>query len=1009
MVLGLLWLFACTQSPTLDGVERARAGHGQVVALHGTHLDDAEPATEGINVSNTPGQHAVVSYRVRFTRGGRYYFWGRSFSTGSSDNSVHLGLNGEWPESGRRWQNLRRNTWQWDNKQRTAQLRTGEAFASYLDIPGPGDHIVQLSMHEDGFELDKWVLARGVVFEPDAEGPTPVVAEGKAPPPFPVASRAPGAGVAASGNALPFPEHWGQAPAMQTRDLRPLPAGFGQGSSTLARWIEQKIDEDNTREAAGTLLVAGDFDLAASAFRLVDQSWAALDATRTARARAAAPVSGGRFHVTLHAVGDPAGPSNYELLIGGRVIGSYESPIAHEDVAEGPAFNKVWEYVEISSGEDIELRASAGSADGRTFSHGGWSRLVFTPVGYDPSRASPSTLPGSSASYQRVSNSDGASGNVIARAPDGAGAIAISGELRQWHPITLDLDGPFAHEDDVAPNPFTDLAFNVTFTPGNGDRSVTVPGYFAADGNAAETSARSGRVWRAHFTPDTTGEWVYTVSFQRGPHAATYHGGAVDERYDGRSGTFTVTATDKLAPDLRARGRLVTTGERYLRFSGDRTPFLKAGPDAPETFLAYNGFDGTRAGRDKVPLKSWTAHLRDWRRGDPTWRDGRGRGIIGALNYLASKGLNTVSFLTYNAGGDGDNVWPFVDRDDKLHYDVSKLAQWEIVFAHAQSLGLHLHFKTQETEIDDHRAAAARTPVNIPEAMDAGETGPERRLYYRELIARFGHHLALTWNFGEENTQSIEEQIAMFNYVASIDPYQHHRVLHTYPQQQDEVYTPLLGDRSKLTGLSLQNEWDATHERTAHWIAASAATGRPWVIANDEQGPAGPGVPPDPGYENFDGEIGYNLHDIRAQTLWGNLMAGGSGVEYYFGYQLPQNDLVCEDYRSRDRSWDYARIALDYFRSLPVDLAKLQPADALAGHNWCLAASGKLYVVFLPKGGEATLDLSAAPGNYTVTWFDPRTGDAFPAATINGGSAVSLGQAPDRAGEDWAITIQAAD
>ena len=89
--------------PDPDPAHAATAsGRAYIEILPDTHLDDSEPATDGINVSNTPGQHAVVSYRVRFTRGGRYYFWGRSFSTGSSDNSVHLGLNGEWPESGRR-------------------------------------------------------------------------------------------------------------------------------------------------------------------------------------------------------------------------------------------------------------------------------------------------------------------------------------------------------------------------------------------------------------------------------------------------------------------------------------------------------------------------------------------------------------------------------------------------------------------------------------------------------------------------------------------------------------------------------------------------------------------------------------------------------------------------------------------------------------------------------------------------------------------------------------------
>ena len=80
---------------------------------------------------------------------------------------------------------------------------------------------------------------------------------------------------------------------------------------------------------------------------------------------------------------------------------------------------------------------------------------------------------------------------------------------------------------------------------------------------------------------------------------------------------------------------------------------------------------------------------------------GKGKALIGALNYLSSKGMNAMSFLPYNAGGDGDNVWPFVDRDDKFHYDVSKLDQWQIVFDHAQAKGIYLHFKLQEQENDD--------------------------------------------------------------------------------------------------------------------------------------------------------------------------------------------------------------------------------------------------------------------------------------------------------------------
>lgn len=619
--------------------------------------------------------------------------------------------------------------------------------------------------------------------------------------------------------------------------------------------------------------------------------------------------------------------------------------------------------------------------------------------------------------------------------------VAISGELKQWHKVTLTLDGPFARETDTDPNPFTDYDFVVTFTHDSGSPRYRVPGYFAADGRAAETSATSGNKWRAHLAPDKPGRWTYAISFARGRHAAL--GGPAEPLppFHGLSGSFRVAATDKTGRDFRASGRLEYVGRHHLRFAGTKALFLKAGADAPETLLAYADFDGTVPGRPRparsgeatptTDLHRYQPHLRDWRPGDPTWQNGKGKGLIGALNYLAAKGVNAVSFLTYNAGGDGDNVWPFVAREDKLHYDCSKLDQWQIVFDHAQRLGLHLHFKTQETENDD---------LNGPgrdQALDGGELGPQRKLYYRELIARFGYELALNWNLGEENTQSAAQQRAMAAFFRDTDPYPHPIVIHTYPDWQDRVYTNLLGTQSALTGASLQNEWNRVHQRTLRWVRASAQAGRPWVVANDEQGPASFGVPPDPGYTDpatppRSGDdsarspaggpapkgrpvTGYTLHDIRKLTLWGNLMAGGAGVEYYFGYELPQNDLHCEDFRSRDRSWDYCRIALQFFAENRIPFWEMTNADTLVGNpandnsRFCLARPGDLYLVYLPQGGTADLDLTGVRGRFTVRWFNPRAGGALvagPVRAVNGGAPVSLGQPPTDPREDWLVILR---
>jgi len=358
------------------------------------------------------------------------------------------------------------------------------------------------------------------------------------------------------------------------------------------------------------------------------------------------------------------------------------------------------------------------------------------------------------------------------------GGSVISGELKQWHKVTLTVDGPQARELDSDPNPFTDHRMTVTFKHESGSPVYEVPGYFAADGNAGETSADAGTKWRAHLAPDKTGKWTYRISFATGKGAALDAKAAAKPiaKFDGKSGSFTIGATDKTGRDFRGRGRLQYVGKHYLQFAGSKEYFLKAGPDAPETFLACKDFDGTST--KKAALKTWKPHARDFRKGDPTWAGGKGKGIIGAVNYLAAKGCTGFSFLTYNAGGDGDNVWPMVARDDKLHYDCSKLDQWQIVLDHAQSRGLYLHFKLQETENDDNRGRKSSA------ALDGGDTGVERKLYLRELIARFGYQLALNWNLGEENTQSLAQQRAMSGYIHDTDPYDHHIVVHTYPGAQ---------------------------------------------------------------------------------------------------------------------------------------------------------------------------------------------------------------------------------
>ena len=578
----------------------------------------------------------------------------------------------------------------------------------------------------------------------------------------------------------------------------------------------------------------------------------------------------------------------------------------------------------------------------------------------------------------------------------------------RWHPLTITFEGPEADETGN-PNPFRDYRLDVTFEHEATGARLVVPGYFAADGDAAETGATGGTKWRVHFTPNQIGTWTYAASLRNGPDVALSLDpeAGTQATLEGASGTFDVGETDKTGRDFRGKGMLRYDGTRYLCFEGGEV-FLKGGADSPESLLAYEDFDGTRslaaAGEQEegeaatAPLHRYEPHLNDWNEGSPTWQGGKGKGLIGALNYLASEEMNAFSFLTMNVEGDGKNVWPWTEPDVRDRYDVSKLAQWEKVFTHADSLGLYLHFKTQETEND--------------QLLDGGELGPERKLYYRELIARFGHHLALNWNLGEENDLWDElddpEQAhvkAHAQYIRDVDPYDHHIVIHSYPNQQGEVYTPLLGEASAVTGASVQTQYDDVHRDTKRWIEASAEAGKPWVVANDEQGNANTGVKPDGPESNRDA--------IRHHALWGNLMAGGAGVEYYFGYNFAHNDLGAEDWRSRDQVWDDVRHALGFFRD-HLPFTEMTSADDLTPDttDYVFAQPGEVYAVYLPTGGEAKLDLSDGDGAFTVQWFNPREGGALQEGDVmevEAGSAASLGRPPSGAEEDWVALVRRMD
>ena len=189
--------------------------------------------------------------------------------------------------------------------------------------------------------------------------------------------------------------------------------------------------------------------------------------------------------------------------------------------------------------------------------------------------------------------------------------------------------------------------------------------------------------------------------------------------------------------------------------------------------------------------------------------------------------------------------------------------------------------------------------------------------------------------------------------------------MHTHNNRAPDYYDGLLGD-ANFEVSSIQGKMENYNNDAVVLRQRTADAGRKWAIFGDEQPKASDGVVTDEEDPT---------HDIpRIEALWGNLIGGGSGVEWYFGYQHPHMDVNGEDWRSRDIMWDQTRHALEFFHdNLPFwEMAPDNDLASRAKDARVLAKPGEVYAVQLPAGGPARLEVPE--GEYSVEWYQPPSG-----------------------------------
>ncbi len=202
-------------------------------------------------------------------------------------------------------------------------------------------------------------------------------------------------------------------------------------------------------------------------------------------------------------------------------------------------------------------------------------------------------------------------------------------------------------------------------------------------------------------------------------------------------------------------GRLESVGTpqnhiRYLKFR-DGPYWLKAGCDDPENFL------GKAKNFDTLEKRK------------------------AAIDYLASRGINSLYMMVHNIGGDDNDVWPWLGdspKEAKKHggsdarFDVAKLEQWCELFEYMQTKGV--------------------VPYLILED-DSAWKGYDHARYYREMVARFGYLPALLFNIGEEQNENyrLAEALDLARQLREVDPFNHPCGLHNV-NTPDDAYVDAL-------------------------------------------------------------------------------------------------------------------------------------------------------------------------------------------------------------------------
>lgn len=319
-------------------------------------------------------------------------------------------------------------------------------------------------------------------------------------------------------------------------------------------------------------------------------------------------------------------------------------------------------------------------------------------------------------------------------------AARVTGPLCAWRAVTMTFDGPYGAEN---PETFRDYALWARFRETRSGASVTLAGFFAADGAAADTSAIGGRSWRLLFTPPVEGEWRYEIAFRTAPDLAAAPSDVAlaapsAGHMDGAEGRLLIgppparqNGEGDLA-GLAALGPVAWTKDGHLfTHAGLDAPDIRRDPEAP--FLADEEFsrdeDGPHASASGAPSQ--------WRPEDPLWGGGAGRGVIGRVNQMAEAGATTLLAKPFGASADAPQTALIWREPGVIHG--ARLARWDLAFGQAERRGLVVRL--------DLRGLRDSEATRMDPTL--------QRIAIRELAARLAHRTGFYWAPGAADDAAL--------------------------------------------------------------------------------------------------------------------------------------------------------------------------------------------------------------------------------------------------------------